>query len=310
MIIYNDFTIKLSSKKNNNIITIQGRDYQLKHINDDNIVGKGGNSNVFTLYDLQNENDNLAIKICKANLLKKYNPRVQRFIREIAALRRAKLRGLNKVVEIISYGKINVTDELNKNRFKFYYHITEKAQCDLADYVKQGNLEENIQSKISLCWDLIVSLSQLHSINVYHRDIKPENILMFRDGSWKFCDLGLVEFRDLEMSMDKQNDMIGPRGWLSPEACNKYYNYCERSNNKYLCEIDQQSDLFQLGKIFWFIFQRNIPIGRVKRQDFSIMDDRIYSIIVWMLAHNKTRRLSIDRIQSEFYNNLKNAYVF
>ena len=37
---------------------------------------------------------------------------------------------------------------------------------------------------------------------------------------WKIGDLGLVTRRDLDY--DRQNEFIGPKGWLSPEAMNKY----------------------------------------------------------------------------------------
>lgn len=309
MIIYNDCSMKLSNRKNLNIIKIEGIEYQLKYLNDKLESNKGGNSNVFLLYDPHNDIGNQVIKFCKSNLYTNAKSnRVKRFIREIASLKRARKSNLNKVISIISYGKLVLEDEKSKLKYRFYYHITEKAENDLTDFIKSGSSKYDTVSKVLLCKDLISSLKQLHSINVYHRDIKPENILFFQDGSWKICDLGLVEFRDVDVSMDKPNDMIGPRGWLSPEASNKHYAFCKDHQNNSLCLIDEKSDLFQLGKIFWFIFQGNVPIGVVTRADFLIDDDRIYAFLMWMLRHNKTRRISMAQLEIEYKNTLKSKY--
>ena len=68
----------------------------------------------------------------------------------------------------------------------------------------------------------------------------------------------------------------------------------------YDCKMDFRSDIFQLGKLFWFIFQYNIPIGRVKRNDFKIKDDQIYSAIAWMLNHDKKRRPHLSDLINSF----------
>jgi hypothetical protein len=54
--------------------------------------------------------------------------------------------------------------------------------------------------------------------------------------------------------------------------------------------IDHQSDIFQLGKVFWYIFQHNAPIGSIRASDFKIKNNRIYPILRTMLNHSKKRR--------------------
>ena len=136
----------------------------------------------------------------------------------------------------------------------------------------------------------------MESLGYYHRDIKPDNIFMI-DDQWKIGDLGLISERYKESEIDKDAELIGPRGWLTPESMNKYL--CEGKSFKYShdCIIDHQSDIFQLGKIFWYIFQHNAPIGTVKSKDFNIKSEGIFPILKTMLNHSKKRRYKrIDEI--------------
>ena len=68
------------------------------------------------------------------------------------------------------------------------------------------------------------------------------------------------------------------------------------------CNIDHQSDLFQLAKVFWYILQGNAPIGCVKESDFLLRNSSLYSLIKQMLNHSKKRRpasvdIVIDNLQ-------------
>lgn len=63
---------------------------------------------------------------------------------------------------------------------------------------------------------------------------------------------------------------------------------------------DHQSDVFQLGKVFWYILQGNAPIGNIRRSDFFDGHDDIYSVLKYMLNHSKKKRpISIDYVINE-----------
>jgi serine/threonine protein kinase len=98
-------------------------------------------------------------------------------------------------------------------------------------------------------------------------------------------------------SQDEEAEPIGPRGWMSPESMNKYLTEGKGFEHSFPCKIDHQSDIFQLGKVFWYIFQHNAPIGSVKESDFKIRNSKVYSIIKTMLNHSKSKRYkTIDEV--------------
>jgi serine/threonine protein kinase len=71
-------------------------------------------------------------------------------------------------------------------------------------------------------------------LGYYHRDLKPDNILI-SDNTWKIGDLGLVSRRNNEFNLDKVAALIGPRGWYSPEALNKYLTEDKNLEFSYDC---------------------------------------------------------------------------
>tara|TARA_R110002033_G_C3770537_1_gene228161 strand:- start:44 stop:613 length:570 start_codon:yes stop_codon:yes gene_type:complete len=165
----------------------------------------------------------------------------------------------------------------------------EFAEYDLKSYIEKYHNVLGIEEKLELCLSLSEGLKELNQLGYYHRDLKPDNIFITEKNRWKIGDLGLLENRQIE-SIDSIAEFIGPRGWMTPEAMNKYL--CENKDFTYdhSCTIDHQSDIFQLGKIFWYIFQYNAPIGTVKESDFLIKDSRLFSIIKTMLNHSKKKR--------------------
>mgnify|MGYP001456325429 FL=1 len=174
---------------------------------------------------------------------------------------------------------------------EYYFYTMEYAEYDLKEFIENNHNDFTIEAKVSLCISLAKGVRELYSKGYYHRDIKPDNIFMVGD-MWKIGDLGLLADRKDINSIDYSGEFIGPRGWISPEVMNKYLCEDKDFRHSYDCEIDHQSDIFQLGKVFWYIFQHNAPVGTVKMNDFKIRNGRIYPILKTMLNHSKTKRYS------------------
>ncbi|HMR90813.1 MAG TPA: protein kinase family protein [Chitinophagaceae bacterium] len=289
-----------------NSIDIEGKTYYLKYINSSYSISKGGNSSVYTIYDPQEEEADRAIKICSFSKPNRYSPdwvqrRYGRFMNEIDALNKVKDHNAGRnVVSIEGDGLLDLDGKL------FPYYVMEKADTDLKEYLLKNSINIDFQERVKLCVDIYNGIKTLHDLDFYHRDIKPDNILLFylndededrgRKFIWKVGDLGLVAHRDKDY--DDIGEKIGPIGWLSPEAMNKFLT--EASNLGLDCVIDEESDVFQLGKLFWFIFEYNVPIGQVQPDDFVSLvphKDFIFKLIKGMLEYPKSRRSKKATIQ-------------
>lgn len=295
--------IWISDNITENLLTFDHVDYYAYFLSSDYKGNKGGHSFVFKLYEAQTYNEESCpvciIKIDKNP--KKYKDRVigrvrrDRFQQEVEALKICKEKSLDNVMQIMYDGFIicnNTNTDDYKSAFPFY--VMECADSDLLEYMKEERKNIDDAGKIELCLQLSQGLKDLYSLGIYHRDIKPDNIFLVED-KWKIGDLGLIEMRD-KQTLDKKGEFIGPRGWISPEVMNKYLTEGV-DELSFDCTIDHQSDIFQLGKVFWYILQGNAPIGVVKTCDYLFNNDEMYDLIKHMLNHSKKKRpSSIDEI--------------
>jgi len=259
-------------------------------------ASKGGNSNVFKVIDPNNDEVDRVIKFCKF-----YTPtsnsfahkRLQRFEREIRALKQAASSEYsNYVIQIIHDGQ-----HVIKNKI-FRYYVMELAESDLRTYLADEG-EVLLQQKLVLCSAILQTVKSLHQMNIYHRDLKPENIL-YAGPNWKIADLGLINFRHEDTDLDEEKEKIGPFGLLSPEATNKALGNKGLAEFNFDCVIDNKSDIFQLGKIFWYILQGEIPTGQLALDDFKLVGQAslFNNVILPMLQYAKTRRPAIEEIES------------
>lgn len=285
--------IKLNRIVTENFITINNSDYFMGPINPNYERNKGAHSFVFALYDAQSYNDE-STPINTIKISNKYDEKIKgkflikpanrSFFAEINALKSCSKKGTNHVVDISYDGYL--TFEQDNEEFAFPFYIMEYADTDLKEYMDNYRDEITYDFKVNLCSQLAKGLYELNSLGYYHRDLKPDNIFMFAD-DWKIGDLGMVATRDKD-NYDGKKTIIGPKGWLSPEPMNKYLTH--NSNPKIDCSIDHQSDIFQLGKIFWYIMQGNVPIGVIHNADYINGKKAMFKIIMHMITYNKQKR--------------------
>lgn len=303
--------LQISEIRTENYLRLDDVEYFVSFLNSEFKSNKGGNSFVFALYVAQTYNEDAmperVIKISKypepynyiRNKIRQKNIN-KRFRQEIEALYDCKQRDVGNVIDIAFDGNLICrTSEDGEFEVSFPFYVMEYAEYDLKSYLEEENEEYDEASRVELCLQIAQGIKELNDLGYYHRDIKPDNIFMI-NSTWKVGDLGLIQMRN-KPSLDNKGELVGPRGWLSPEAMNKYLSENVEGKN-FDCNIDHQSDLFQLAKVFWYILQGNAPIGCVKESDFLLRNSSLYSLIKQMLNHSKKRRpasvdIVIDNLQ-------------
>ncbi|MBR6082078.1 MAG: protein kinase family protein [Salinivirgaceae bacterium] len=287
-------------------LTIDNIDYRTEILSERG--NKGANSIILKLYlaDGYDTEDNVqrVLKVSKTpdnwTPTKGFSvPKFNRsFYREIECLQKCKELKVRNIIEIYSCGYIICKKKNQKGKEVFIYfpfYMMECADYDLKQFLENYDIDK--EQKVALCKQLASGLGELHNIGCYHRDIKPDNILLINT-ELKIGDLGLIRYRDEDTEDAK--GLIGPKGWISPEAMNKYLNEEKKFDGRINTEINEQSDIFQLGMVFWYIFQGNAPIGCIKRTDFFDENEMIFSLIKRMIYHSTEKRIkSIGEVKDE-----------
>ncbi len=292
-----------------NLVLFDDLKFRCSYLSKDYKSSKGANSSVFKLTELNGEHDDCIIKIANHRILSrkefralgkwdkaKYKQKTNRFSNEMETLQKLTDLGVPNIVKFHFNGEVEIDGK------EFPYYVMEKADTDLKEYLVSTEVDE--QQKFEYCYEIFKGIKDLHSHDYYHRDIKPDNILLFKsnpDGNnfiWKLGDLGLIASRAGDY--DFEGEKIGPVGWMSPEAINKWMTE-KYPKFSFDCSIDNKSDFFQLGRLFFYIFMGTIPIGLLTEDDFDNSNDRVISIfelILKMLQQNKERRVDLTAVES------------
>jgi len=286
---------------------VDGVIYQALQLKENDFyAGRGINSTVLRALPVEAENEELVIKICNFPVYwrgKTARKRRNRFRREIRAMKLA-----------IEFGKGDLVAKIVKDfglqigQHYFRCFLMEKAEGDLGSYLKVEH-DISLQQRLLLCLNLMHCIQALHEIGIYHRDIKPGNILNI-SGSWKFGDLGLVALRGEDEKIDGDREKIGPPKWMSPEAVNKE-NALMRADNAFIDRIiDERSDNYQLGKLFWYILQGDIPNGCMKSNDLVVAESNIYGTLLRpLLSYRRSERPTITELLDNI-EPLRRKYAF
>ena len=287
--------LEVSSDPEKNVLRINGDEFFLENL--DQTLGKGWNSSVFRAQHPDGDEAYIVkfFRYFRESEDEAHQRRLQRFEREIQAMTLVQNSPQkDSVISIIDEGVFPMhADGVRKS---LRYYVMEEADSDLADFLAKNDLSP--QQKILLCHALLSMLRSLHKLGIYHRDIKPENILMIGTRP-VFSDLGLINYRLRDSDLDVFDERIGPLGFLSPEAINKCLGLRNRHSFNFDCWIDDKSDVFQLGQIFWFILQDEVPAGHLVEQDFRFPVKQVLGTIVQpMLQYGKQRRASVDMIET------------
>jgi serine/threonine protein kinase len=150
-----------------------------------------------------------------------------------------------------------------------------------------------IQASIQIC----EALEHVHSKGIIHRDIKPENFIML-GSEIRMIDFGIAKLKEEDVStrpMDRltlTNEFVGPLFFSSPELI-------AYADDKSVL-VDHRSDLFQMGKVLWFIATSQISAGVPSRRKCP-HGGRFHGIISRLLSDDPDDRPnSAGKIRENF----------
>jgi len=103
-------------------------------------------------------------------------------------------------------------------------------------------LEQTLSMMIQVC----EGLGAAHAHGIFHRDVKPGNLFVLQDGTIKILDFGVARLST--STMTAAGFIIGTPDYMSPEQA--------RGG-----EIDQRSDVFSAGAVFYFMLSGRKPFG-------------------------------------------------
>lgn len=184
------------------------------------------------------------------------------------------------IIKYVDSGETKATNHTG-NECVIPYIVMEKADSNLVGFIrKTSKLGYEVYAPQFI--GLSEALDLLHKYAI-HRDIKPENILI-KGETWLLSDFGLCCYlnNDERIDITGENEKIGPKYWLSPEAINRQYFIKE--------DIREYSDVFQLCAVFWFAVTQRHPTGILVESDWPNADEKIFRVLFSALSHDKQKR--------------------
>jgi hypothetical protein len=112
----------------------------------------------------------------------------------------------------------------------------------------RARIAKGIEPKLALQYlaQVAGALQVVHEVGVLHRDLKPGNIMERADGTLALIDFGLAKHTDVKLDMTGTGEIFGTPYYMSPEQGHGQ-------------SLDERSDLYSLGVIFFEMLARKKP---------------------------------------------------
>jgi serine/threonine-protein kinase len=213
-------------------------------------VAKGGNGAVFRCYHAQT-NEQLAVK----------------FLRVLDKLRRDRFEFECLVLGDLDHPNILPLHDTGLAEMTFRspipYLVTEYFSTNIDRMLWRGNRFSINEVKV-FGLQMCEAFDYIHALGIVHRDIKPGNFLIEGE-RLVVSDFGLAKTyteegaeRFLRGDMTASGERVGSIPWMSPEL----FDYAKEKT----FDVDHRSDLYQIGKVLWYMHTGNI-VGIPDRDD-------------------------------------------
>ena len=262
------------------IRTAEGRSYRLY-----GATRMGGNGVVFEASELLNGRTtgiNCAIKV-----LKQLNqPRVDRFNNEIRVLKELQSPYISTCYDSGSVDVVPQADDLPDRAVPWI--AMQLGGSNMRQHVEEhGPL--SLQELKNIAFGLCTAVEHLHEKGFIHRDIKPDNFVWRTAANTApmMIDFGIAKRQGEDVSgrpMDtftRVTEFVGPVFFSSPELI-------EYSKNK-AYPVDYRSDIFQLGKVFWYLATAKVSAGVPSRKECPAQG-RLRDLVLHMIDDDPDQR--------------------
>jgi serine/threonine-protein kinase len=139
--------------------------------------------------------------------------------------------------------------------------------------------------------EICEALQYLHDQEIIHRDVKPHDFVVERqsDQHVKMIDFGIAKYVGEDLSarpldqLTQEDEFVGPVHFASPELV----AYARDKKQP----VDLRSDIFQAGKVVWYLATGKITAGIPSKKDCPL-GGRLRQLLVDVLSDDPDDRPS------------------
>lgn len=276
-------------------------------VNNAMIIGKGGFSNVYKVYNPLDDMHyalkkiGITIKskqwITEVRAMAKLNhPNIVRY--HMSWLESIDMENIEQVNTLLlnnynsdnSYSSSDLSIYEETNFKQFMCIQMELCKCTLKSYLVSSNLL-TLEDKKDIIKQIAQGIKYIHKNNVFHRDLKPSNILISHDDTIKISDFGLAS----TIYDNRNSDSVGTIGYIAPEIFN---------NKSY----SSKSDLYSFGVTILDILikfstemEKMILIDEMRNGNYEkfnklVQNHNLNYIIKNLIIKDPSSRIHIDDI--------------
>lgn len=212
-------------------------------------LGKGWTSEVFLAREINNPNNELAVKIYEDDFIYKHGGSKE-VHKEVEILRSLRHPNIIQIKNNGANGTIRYQGNIQRNLlYTSLEYVSGGCLFDICQ--KHGPMDESVAHFFAS--QLVDALSYMHSSGVVHLDIKPENILCDENFNLKVADFGIATNKNIK----KLSFFRGTKSYMAPEIWDtKVYD-------------GRQADVFSLGVVIYLILFAKFPFVKASKDDTS-----------------------------------------
>ncbi|OEL21781.1 Wall-associated receptor kinase 3 [Dichanthelium oligosanthes] len=217
------------------------------NFDDRQIIGEGGQGTVYIGYDLDPDNNPVAIKRCK----RLDENRMTEFGQELLILSRVTHKNIVKLLGCSLHFEAPV----------LVYEFVPNKTLHYLIHVQDEPSKRTLEIRLKIAAESAEALAYLHTLNhpIFHGDVKSANILLGDDLSAKVSDFGCSLIRSAEENL---HGVKGTMGYLDPEYLLNF-------------NLNDKSDVYSFGVVLLEIITRRTALSKAKESLISVFKDAV-----------------------------------